>query len=774
MKRMIIVIILLGGMIQGSFAQKIIVKGKVQARKSETALEFANVVLQTVDSVFVMGTTTDEKGDFTLEGMENGDYFIAISSLGFATRHLPLNGLKENRILDNILLDDGAVSLEEVTVEGSNLTSRSDRMMVYPSERQVKASTNGVNLLQQLMLPKVQINPLFNEIKLPGGGEVQLRINGARVELQEIIALQPSEIMRIEYHDNPGLRYGNAEVVLDYIVRRPETGGSFGIDLNDALAVAWGNNHIYGKVNHKKSEFSMNYGISHRDFYRMSRDNEEHFTFADGSTLDRREVGDPGHGEMAWQYLNTTYSFQEPEKRMFNATLRYYTNNQRHWDYKGVLYNVAYPEDRVTMIDRTAMKTHRPALDLYYQEYLKNGQTLVLNVVGTYNYADETRIYRENREENILTDIHNFADGDKYSIIGEGIYEKKLGANRLSGGLRYTHSFSDNTYKNGHIYTTRMDQSQAFAYIEFKGKLKRLDYTLSTGLSRDWFDQKGDGKGYENYTFNPKIVLHYQLPGQSYIRLKGDISNSSPSLSNLSAVEQNIDSIQIQRGNPVLKPFVRYRTELTYEYQKGKFYGNLWGTYEYHPSAIMDEKRLEGDKIVQTWDNQRNWQRLASRLTLRVGPLKNILQLSATGGVNHYISKGNTYSHEYTNWFANVNLSAAYKKLMLSFGLETNWNWFYGETMSGGENMHYLMLRYSHKNMAVTAGMFNPFADNYKQETENWSRYASYKRTNYIEESSRMFLMQFTYNFSFGRKFKGDQKRLNNTDDDSGVMSTGK
>ena len=48
------------------------------------------------------------------------------------------------------------------------------------------------------MLPKVQINPLFNEIKLPGGGEVQLRINGAKVELTEIIALQPSEIIRIE------------------------------------------------------------------------------------------------------------------------------------------------------------------------------------------------------------------------------------------------------------------------------------------------------------------------------------------------------------------------------------------------------------------------------------------------------------------------------------------------------------------------------------------------------------------------------------------------
>ena len=34
----------------------------------------------------------------------------------------------------------------------------------------------------------------------------------------------PTEIIRIEYHDNPGLRYGNAEVVLDtsFAVRIPE------------------------------------------------------------------------------------------------------------------------------------------------------------------------------------------------------------------------------------------------------------------------------------------------------------------------------------------------------------------------------------------------------------------------------------------------------------------------------------------------------------------------------------------------------------------------
>lgn len=84
------------------------------------------------------------------------------------------------------------------------------------------------------------------------------------------------------------------------------------------------------------------------------------------------------------------------------------------------------------------------------------------------------------------------------------------------------------------------------------------------------------------------------------------------------------------------------------------------------------------------------------------------------------------------------------------------------------------MLRYTHNNLAFTVGAFNPFVNNFKQETENWSQYASYKRAMHLEESSRMLLFQFSYNFSFGRSFKGGQKRVNNSDDDSGVMSTGK
>ena len=773
MKRKITGIILLCCVVvQSIFASVIDIKGRVLHSQSREAIESVNVVLQTADSVYVLGVATNQSGDFSLLKVKEGNYRLVISSIGYKTQYLDISGYAKDLQLGEVLMEDDLVLLDGVTVTASATTSRSDRKIIFPSENQLKASTNGVDLLQQLMLPKLQVNPLFNEVKLPGGGEIQYRINGVKSEIQDVTALRPTDIIRVEFHDNPGLRYGNAEVVLDYIVRRPETGGNLGLDLSDSPVTQWGNNNINAKINHKKSEFSVNYGIGHRNFYEMWRDNEEKFTFSDGSVLQRKEVGEPGHLKLRWQYLNGTYSYQD-EKNMFSSTLRYYTNDVPHQDYKGTLYNVANITDAVYMIDNGSYKTHRPALDLYYQRNMKNDQTLVINLVGTYNKTDEARFYQESLNSVILTDVNNLVTGEKYSFIGEAIYEKKIGANRISGGLKHTQATSDNEYRNGHNYTTEMSQSETFLYGEFKGKARKLDYTLGAGVTRSYLAQEGD-KGYQNYTFNPRVVLHYQLPGNSFVRLRSDISNSSPSLSNLSAVQQIVDSLQIQRGNPDLKPYMRYNTELTYELQKGIFYGNLWGAYEYQPKAIMDEKFLEGDKIVQTWNNQKDWQRMSSRLTLRVGPVKEIATLSVTGGVNHYISNGNTYHHEYTNWFTSMQLNAMYKNFNAAFGLESNWNWFYGETMSGGENIHYLMFGYKHKNLSLTAGMFNPFADNYKVDTENRSRYASYKKSMYINESSRMFLLKLAYNFSFGRTFKAGQKRLNNADDDSGVMSTGK
>ena len=231
-----------------------------------------------------------------------------------------------------------------------------------------------------------------------------------------------------------------------------------------------------------------------------------------------------------------------------------------------------------------------------------------------------------------------------------------------------------------------MHQGNTYIFGEYRGKIDKLNYRLGVAMTRFYYNQSGKDKSTESYSFNPSIVLHYAMSDNSYLRWKGNIYNASPSLGDLSDVEQAVDSFQIRRGNPNLKSYMCYHTELTYEWKKGIFYTNLWGAYDYRPNAIMDEKIQEGNKIVQTWDNQKDWQKLSGRAMLRVGPIRDILQFSFTGGVNHYMSHGNHYSHTYTNWFCEAEASLNYKQFSLFWQINTNWNNFWGETLSGGEN----------------------------------------------------------------------------------------
>ena len=86
--------------------------GKVLDEKN-SPLAYANVILQTADSVYLAGTTTDVDGKFTLAKHENAK-LINISFVGYSTL---VKELTSNQ-LGNIQLHPDAQLLGEVVVKG--------------------------------------------------------------------------------------------------------------------------------------------------------------------------------------------------------------------------------------------------------------------------------------------------------------------------------------------------------------------------------------------------------------------------------------------------------------------------------------------------------------------------------------------------------------------------------------------------------------------------------------------------------------------------------
>lgn len=81
-----------------------------------------------------------------------------------------------------------------------------------------------------------------------------------------------------------------------------------------------------------------------------------------------------------------------------------------------------------------------------------------------------------------------------------------------------------------------------------------------------------------------------------------------PSLAALSAYSQNIDFIQIQKGNPNLKPQVDIYNALVGSHKMSNM---EWTLYLNHTSSrhpIMERTYIESNRVVRTQENHKNFQ----------------------------------------------------------------------------------------------------------------------------------------------------------------------
>lgn len=103
--------------------------------------------------------------------------------------------------------------LEDFVIVASPVLHKADRDVYTPSADARKVSPDGLSLLQNMKIPALSVNTVLNTVTNPGGG-VQLRINGREVAVQDVLNLSPESIVKVEYLENPGLRYKDVNAVL--------------------------------------------------------------------------------------------------------------------------------------------------------------------------------------------------------------------------------------------------------------------------------------------------------------------------------------------------------------------------------------------------------------------------------------------------------------------------------------------------------------------------------------------------------------------------------
>ncbi len=771
MKRFVNLMIVSLAIINTLSAQQIKISGKVVDKTNASPIEYANVTLLQSDSTFVKGVNSDSNGLFDIIN-PTGDYLVSVSYMGYETSYVPVKSPTTDSNLGNITLEPSSVALNAVVVTAQSVIDKADRKLIFPSESQIKTSTNGLDLLQQLQLPRININPIDNAITTSGRGEVQLRINGALTTNEEIRAITPADIIRIEYHDDPGARYGSASAVLDYIVRRRESGGNIHGDFMNIIGpVGFAEDNLAVKVNHRKSEFGLNAYWGHRKL-KWTRSNSETFNFPD-KILHRDEVGEPTLFKYNNLNLALNYSLMETDKYFLNVVFRNAYNNSPNL-YSNRRSTITTSDNSVplSISDLSSEKTNIPSLDIYFQRNLKKDQLIIVNVVGTYIDSKNSRVYEESRDGNPVTDIQSHITGDKYSLISEGIYEKKTEKGKFTTGVKHAQVFTKNQYTGNTAAEVAMNLAETYVYAEYQIQKGKFNYVASVGGIRSYYSQGEDRE--EDYSFRPSARVTYNINDKTFIRYKINIWGNTPSLANLNAVEQEIDSLQIRRGNPNLKMSQGYSNNITAGYDKGMFGIDVFLQYNYQRKPVAERILFEGGKFIRTYENQKAHQQLGAEVTLRFRPIKDRLTIAFTPGINHYISEGSDYRHTYTNKYMRMSIDGNYKSWVANFSMYTPWDYFYGESLESGERIHSISFGYNKQNYSVILGAFNPFGGTYRRNDQNWSALAPSQSKIYTPNLTQLIFVKASFNVNFGRQFKGGDKRLNNSDNDSGIMSGSK
>lgn len=741
-------------------------------------VEFANIqLLNPKDSSFLCGGVSNANGDFVIPCQQK-QALMKVSFVGYKT----ICKLVPIARIGNVRMQANSYLLKGVTVEAARVVEKVDRQIIFPTKEQVKTASNGYDLLDNLSLPTIIVNRAERKVLSLKGGDVQIRINDVKASMQDVLALQPDEVTKVEFINVPGLKYGdsNLDAVINYQVRRRYAGYVSGVSTMQGTKTGFNNSDGYFKYNVKKSEFSINYSFSYRSVKERSNESLGTYHLPTGETLHRNYLGYDSPFLYTINNVQLGYNLSEPDKYTLNVRLNFFNYNS---PVRGMnqLYQESGKANQYLQNNRKMLE-QIPSLDIYYSLNMPHNQNLALNLVGTYIGTDYQYRMREytfykSPEESVksapLTDYSYDATGRKRSLIGEGTYSKNWKQMALSVGGQYNISHTDNIYVGSSNADTELKYSNLYLFTQLQGQQKWFSYQVGVGATRSSIHQGENG--YSKWLFRPQVTLQAKASDRLSFKWSSKITSDIPSLSDLSELRQYSNSFEARDGNSGLKPFTGYNNTLSASWNIPLMSVYLEGNWTYYDkpiaTSILPEKREDGSYLfVSKPENQKSHDYKHLLLTPKVHLIKDHLDLNLMCEYQNVKTKGLDYSHEFNYFRYGAEIRYMTGNWNIGYGAYKVEKSFWGEKTNGGEPTSNLAVTYSYKNWqfgVLGLFVFYPHGCVYKDELFN--KYVQQKNKVRLADQGNMLVFAASFNFNHGRRYHTGNRKLNNSDRDNGI-----
>lgn len=732
---------------------QVLVKGNVKSENKQEVI-YASIQLLHPDSSFVQGTITDSIGNYCLQNVYSGDYLLFVSSMGYMPqwhifsigiqdKNLPLLTLKK----DNILLD-------EVVVKASSFVRQKDRVLIIPTEQQVKHASTGYDLLYNLMIPGMSVNTQKGSVNTLLG-EATLYINGQKADYKEIRALRPKDIEKIEYFEMPTGKYAGDKASVNYILKKKNTGGYVALDGMQTIGYLGGDYNANLKVMHKNTSYTLfaGHSMEHNDGIRT--DKKEVFYFPE------QEISRTTHVDDAELNKNKQYAQlninNNNDKRTLAGKISFVHQSMPDNYSKSVIEYDNTPVNDISAKTETTQTALMPSLNLYGS--FKLGQTQFLNVDLTATYTNNEYI-RKYTERNYFS--HTKVDESLYNITFSTDYNIQLKHNNSFGlNFSHLHSISSATYKEdfkewSHLWTTetllmgQYNQSIGKIYmsLQFGGDL--LQYCLHGNEAKRYLSPHAN------------ILLNYQINSENSILYGLNTGNSNPPMEWINNVNQELDSLSVKRGNPHLERTNYYNSYLVYNHQTGKINLQVAGLYFGAINSIFSDYYIENDKLVNTFRTGGNFHQLKGSLAVTYKIIPS-LHIKLLGFYRYNEITGKVKQHR-NEWGGSMDINYYWKDFAFNIhGKSTgktldNYPAFVDTPANYGA-----FVRWNHKNWMAEAGTDNTFSKH--NQTKMYMDMGVYRfhNSSYSETYQKTGYIKVAYTFDFGKNTSKEQRNINTT-----------
>ena len=648
--------------------------------------------------------------------------------------------------------------MQEIVVQAPRVVRKADMDVYYPSKSAVENSKNGVQLLNNLMIPSLTVVDALGTIQ-SAGESVQVRINGREASIDQVRSLLPETVKRVEWIDNPGLRYNGANYVLNFIVTNPTVGGSMQAEAEPALNTAWGYVWSDLKLNSGRSQWKIGGNLKYANRLKSHREYTERFTFPDGQSITRNETSRGGYMDNTMGRAWVEYSYVKPDTTMFFAGINDYHTFRDRTHYDGLMDYSNRDED-LLLTEQSGSDGNRPQFSVYLEQHFARKQTLVVDFRTLLYFGKSYSDYMEQLSgvSDYLTDVHTVINDRNQAYAIEADYIKRWDNSRFTAGALYSANRNRSTYETLGDEVFHQRQNKVYFFAEYFQRVKKFTFTAGLGARYTDFLFKESDRGNSSWNLRPQATVTYGLNSNHNFRLSFESWQSTPSLAETNVVPQQLDGFQWRIGNPELKTSNSYMLTLRYNFNVPRVSGQFGIRAFSSPNAITPLLMWEDDRLVTTYENSRG----LKNLTFFLAPYVEVIPdwMTVGGYVQYRMEnmRGSGYDYNGYNWSGNANVRVTHWGATIMYQYMRARRDLWGEKISWGEDVNVIDVSYNWKNWQFGAGVIMPFG-RYDQGSKMISKWNTNEQ--HMRLDMRMPYIKISYNVHWGHQKRGVNKLIN-------------